>query len=95
MERGIRQHRRVEEREAVLAKFDAGGMTVQEFCGREGISASSLNRWRAARAAGPATVTPPRSSAAFVDIGAVGGGRERFELRLELGDGLVLQLARR
>lgn len=98
MGRGIRRHRSVNEREAVLATSEGCGLTVQEFCRREGLSASSFNRWRAARRAGTATVTAaatPRSSAAFVDIGAVGCSRERFELRLELGDGVVLQLARR
>jgi hypothetical protein len=70
------------------------------FCRREAISTASLYRWRTLYGGQTAErnegVTSERT-AAFVDLGALrlatsGGGR--LELKLDLGDGLVLHLVR-
>jgi len=34
------------------------------------------------------------SSGEFIDLGALGSGRSRFEVRLELGGGVLLHLVR-
>lgn len=41
---GSRRSRR--EWRSLLAKFDGSGLSVEAFCGRKGISAASLYRWR-------------------------------------------------
>lgn len=104
----------------VFERFGAAGVSVGEFCRREGLCRSSFNRWRARLAlsvqaadAASARSTPRqpaerRSTPAFVDLGLLGGaagaraaGSEArseaaaFELRIELGGGLTLTLARR
>lgn len=79
------------------------GLPVAQFCAREGVSAASFYQWRSRLGRGEqdvpsgaesaATMKREGSPTAFVDLGTLGGGG-RFELRLELGGGLVLQLAR-
>jgi putative transposase len=93
---------------AVLARFDGAGMTVQEFCLREGLTQSSFTRWRARLRTGskrlPAPVVAraaaPAPKPSFVDLGLVGAGAPAAEhaavdLRIELGGGLSLHLVRR
>jgi transposase-like protein len=81
-------------------------VTVGEFCRREGVCRSSFNRWRKQVQATGATQQRPatkassaRRAASFVDLGTLGstagalsGG---LELRIELGGGVTLVLARR
>ena len=89
----------------VLRRFDAGGEAVNTFCEREGLSASSLHRWRsrlkAAVTSGAAPAehkaTPEQAVAQFVDLGALGGTSMvagRLDLKLDLGGGLTLHLVR-
>jgi putative transposase len=92
----------------VFARFDGSGESVTGFCKREGLHTSSFRRWQrrlASMASTPITAQPhePReatrqaSAASFVEMGAMGAGRQpagRLEVRLELGGGLVLQLVR-
>jgi putative transposase len=108
METGKR--RRMGERgwREVLRRFDAEGATVAEFCRREGVSQSSLQRWRARLASAPGGAAgderkksgEPQQAAAdgFVDLGALGASevsaQPRLELKLDLGGGLTLQLMR-
>jgi hypothetical protein len=85
----------------------ASGLSVKAFCQRESISSWAFYQWRA-RLAKPG-VPPQHARAAapdaFIDLSAghssaapgVDGrlrGVERFEIKLELGDGVVLHLAR-
>lgn len=86
----------------LLALQARSGLSVSAFCAREGVSAASFYQWRSRLGASdrksialPAVVptSPAGTSSAFVDLGTLGSGG-RFELRLELGGGLVLQLAR-
>ncbi|MBP7657727.1 MAG: hypothetical protein KA742_14410 [Pseudoxanthomonas sp.] len=91
----------------VLRRFDAEGATVGEFCRREGLSQSSLHRWRArlgAVASGNADERKksrePRkvATSAFVELGALGASTVSvgpgLELKLDLGGGLTLHLVR-
>lgn len=84
---------------SLLAKFDGSGLGVDTFCRREAISAASLYRWRTLLGDvvdnDRAVVT--RTTPAFVDLGTVnsaGASVPRIDLKLELGDGLVLHLVR-
>ena len=76
------------------------GLTVTEFCRREGINAGLFRRWRSARdrsgvdVAAPDSASGAKSMAPFIDLGALSSRASRFEVRLELGDGVVLNLVR-
>jgi putative transposase len=76
---------------ALLTKHSQSGLSIAAFCARERLNPASFYQWRsrltrvASASAGP--------SEAFVDLGAL-GGEGRFQLRLDLGGGLVLHLAR-
>jgi hypothetical protein len=82
---------------SVFARFEASGLGVEAFCDREGVSVSSFRRWRgllAPEASNFKSEAAP-GRAGFVDAGLLGvGSGGRLELRLELGDGVVLHLTR-
>jgi hypothetical protein len=76
-------------------------LTVEDFCRREGIGVWSLYRWRSrlgapAQSVEAAEVPAARGtpSAGFIDLGALGSSSSRFEVRLDLGGGVLVQLVR-
>lgn len=84
---------------SLLAKFGGSGLGVDAFCRREAISAASFYRWRTLLSdegddsKGGHVATVP----AFVDLGTLNAAstvRPRLDLRLDLGDGLILHLVR-
>lgn len=92
----------------VFGRFNGSGESVTGFCKREGLHTSSFRRWqrRLAAIAATASTTQARkpreataqaSAGSFIEMGAMGAASKpagRLEVRLELGDGLVLQLVR-
>lgn len=86
----------------LLARFAASGLSAAAFCRREAISAASFYQWRARlgvpRPPMPASHAHPATAADFIDLGTLRGRGDpllaAFELRLELGAGLILQLRR-
>jgi putative transposase len=77
------------------------GLTVTEFCRREGINAGLFRRWRSAldrsseaSEAAAESVSGAKSMAPFIDLGALSSRGSRFEVRVDLGDGVVLNLVR-
>jgi hypothetical protein len=80
--------------------FGESGLTLPKYCAREGIGIASFHRWRRLLAAPRqrAVTTMPETAAkvasAFVDLGALTGAGARLELRLDLGGGVILQIAR-
>lgn len=86
--------------------YGTSGLSLERYCAREGIGIASYHRWRrllaqATPTAGAvrtaqtkAVVGTPTASPAFVDLGALPSASSRLELRLELGGGLILQVAR-
>lgn len=87
---------------ALLGGFEGSGLSAEAFCRREGISSASFYRWRSILGAGGEqrrAVVVRTATPAFVDAGALGLPRaqalsSRLDLRLDLGDGLVLHLVR-
>jgi hypothetical protein len=95
---------------AVMRRFDGAGLTVSDFCAREGLNTASFYRWRARLGATGepqakdgrvkrAALSVQPSARDFIDLGSLparardaGGG---LELRLDLGEGIVLQIVRR
>ena len=90
----------------LLAQFVVSGLTVSAFCEREAVSAASFYRWRsqlgtASEEAQRLSVVPMvkrgEAEIGFVDLGALSAADalpSGFELRLDLGGGLMLQLRR-
>ena len=86
--------------QALMAQHADSGLTVAAFCRCEAISTASFYQWRlrlgAQASAVPARLEPV-GSAGFVDIGTLHVSDPMpavFELRLDLGGGLTLQLRR-
>ena len=83
----------------LVGEFERSGLTVREFCEQAEVSVSSLHRWRKLEGGRTSRTTRPQRGTvpAFVDLGALGAGAVGgcFEIRLELGNGVVLHLARR
>jgi hypothetical protein len=93
----------------ILARFAQSELTVRAFCQREGISPASFYRWRSVLKGSqhnPLTPKPSRvanPAAGFVELGALsrsgarpasGIAQHRFEVRLDLGGGVLLHLVR-
>jgi hypothetical protein len=83
----------------LLAKFIASGLSVQAFCQSEGFSAASFYRWRdrLGDVVDRGDVVVRENAASFVDLGELNSQispRPRLDLKLDLGDGLVLHLVR-
>lgn len=86
----------------VLARFAQNGVPVRAFCDREGISTASFYRWRSILEGSPqkpSMVADPATG--FVDLGALSSSgsrpsipQRRFEVRLDLGGGVLLHLVR-
>ncbi len=89
-----------EEWQTVLARFAESELGVEPFCVREGLSESSFRRWRSVLGDEASPVVCPAARqvsepTGFVDAGTLKlGGTGRVELRLDLGDGVILHLSR-
>ncbi len=84
---------------SVLAKFGGSGLSVEAFCRREAIGAASFYRWRGllSGAVDRSEVVVRDRAPAFVDLGALNSASShgrRLDLKLDLGDGLLLHLVR-
>jgi len=83
----------------LLSRFAGSGLGVEAFCRREAISAASFYRWRGLLGERhfDAEEVHHQLSPAFVDLGALNCTslpRPRLDLKLDLGDGLVVHLVR-
>lgn len=83
---------------SLLRRFGNSGLGVEAFCRREGVSAASFYRWRTLLrdTVDRGDVVVHGSTAAFVDLGALNSQppRRRLDLKLDLGEGVVLHLVR-
>jgi len=92
-----------------IARQEASGKTIAVFCLEEGVGKSTFSNWRRrVRAAEVAVAAqkPSAVAAAFLDLGGLkamgshGGDRVpyesagAFEVRLELGGGVVVHISR-
>ena len=81
----------------LVAKHSSSGMGVEEFCRRQRISAASLYRWRKLLGEVSEGAEAGGERGAFVDLGTVNAAtpaKASLELKLDLGDGLILHLVR-
>ena len=104
MDQIVRQRRSEGAWREIVARQEQSGLTVQEFCEREGLKAASLYGWRVRlrqESAGKGASSPisrraraEKVSGEFIDLGAIDSSRGRFEVRLDLGGGVLLHLVR-
>jgi hypothetical protein len=84
----------------ILGRFEESGLAAPVFCARERISTQSLHRWRlrlggeSDRALVAKATQLTSKTAGFINLGDLRSNEPRFEVRLELGAGIVLSIAR-
>ena len=99
MGKARRARRGAQQWRVLLARHARSGLTVAGFCRGERIGVASLYHWRAKLSGAQARLRTPvatrNAAETFVDLGAMPApGSARFELRVDLGGGLSLHLAR-
>jgi putative transposase len=105
MEKISRQRRSESAWREIVERQRQSGLTVAAFCEREGIKSASLYGWRSrlhegrevklgSRAAPKKTKDSDRSPSEFIDLGSLRSSDSRVEVRLELGNGVLLHLVR-
>jgi hypothetical protein len=87
----------------LFARQAASGVPVADFCRAEEVNAGLFRRWRAKLAAPSKQQRVQRAhqaqvakapAAPFIDLGGLRAESARFEVRLELGGGMVLSIGR-
>ena len=85
----------------LFSRQSGSGLSVPEFCRREGINAGLFRRWRSMlkdsqteRRVTARTKQAAEVSVPFIDLGDLRSRSPRLEVRLDLGSGMVLSIAR-
>jgi transposase-like protein len=84
----------------LVARQASSGLSVQAFCRQQRLNTWTFYGWRSRlrqRTAVPETATaegPTEPAAGFIDLGALRASSSRYEIRLDLGGGVVLQVVR-
>jgi len=84
--------------QSLVQEQTASGLSARSFCAERGVGVASFYKWRQRFSA--ASHGPEDSGFSFVDVStlAMSSGNEacdrRWQIELELGDGLVLRLNR-
>ena len=85
----------------LFSRQSDSGLSVPEFCRREGINSSLFRRWQArlmnldsGGEVPSGTMRDVQAPGPFIDLGEVRPGGPRLEVRLDLGCGMVLSIAR-
>jgi hypothetical protein len=99
MAQGKRIRRGITGWRELFAKQSSSNLPVLEFCRQEGINAALFRRWHS-RLAGSEQVDQvvprnrPVGSPPFIDLGDLRTPSQRLEVRLDLGGGMFLSIAR-
>jgi Transposase len=86
--RAVRTRRTQAQWNGILRRFATSGLSSREYCRREGVSLSSLQRWRARLAA-------PSAASGFVELTASSsapGVEEKWTVELTFPSGVSLRL---
>ena len=99
--RRVIQRRSIETWRELVARQARSGLSVLAFCRQEQLNAWTFYGWRsrlresAVGTEDRALVRPQdREPAGFIELGALGRGSSRCEIRVDLGGGVVLQVVR-
>lgn len=82
---------------AVLRRFKASGRSARAFCEREGLGLVSFYAWRRrllSQGRSSRKSSAPEAAGGFVELGALASKGSRFEVRVDLGEGVVVHLVR-
>jgi len=94
------RRRSIETWRELLALQASSGLSVQAFCRQQRLNTWTFYGWRSRlrqRTAVPETAAAADGStepAGFIDLGALSRSSSRYEIRLDLGGGVVLQVVR-
>lgn len=104
MEKVRRERRSADAWREIVTRQEQSGLSVHAFCAQEDVEPASLYAWRSrigrgvesAGTAVPVSRKVPRRKieGEFIDLGSLDSKRSRFEVRLDLGGGVLLQLVR-
>jgi len=104
MEKTGRERRSESTWREIVERQGHSGLSVKAFCEREGIKTASFYVWRSrlqqeardksAPTRSPRKARPDKPTGEFIDLGALSSSRSRFEVRLDLGGGVLLHLVR-
>ena len=98
MEQKKRIRRSVAVWKRLFSRQSSSGLSIPEFCRREGINASLFRRWRLTLKYSEHRVTRREPvaevSAPFINLGDLRSGGPRLDVRLDLGGGVILSIAR-
>jgi hypothetical protein len=75
----------------MVARFSGSGLSAEAFSQRERVSLVNLKRWQQELVSKQGLVA---SADGFLELGSLGPAGSRFEVRLDLGDGVLLTLSR-
>ena len=75
----------------MVARFSGSGLSAEAFSQRERVSLASLKRWQQEL---EGKQTPAAAPGGFLELGSLRSVGSRFEVRLDLGDGVLLTLSR-
>ena len=99
-----RQRLDVDTWRGLFERFDAGELSVAQFCRHEGLCVSSFHRWRSRVGTVTEAAPPisrfegslPQPSAGFVELGAISqaSAAPALDIRLDLGGGVTLHIVR-
>ncbi len=86
----------------LFSRQSSSGLSVPAFCRQEGVNAALFRRWRSvlkdSRSARQVISSPSEQvtegPAPFIDLGDFRSKDPRFEVRLDLGAGVILSIAR-
>jgi len=104
MEKIRRDRRSADAWREIVTRQEQSGLSVHGFCQQEGIEPASLYAWRSRIRRGVASRQKPlrvsrkparqKIEGEFIDLGSLDSKPSRFEVRLDLGGGVLLQLVR-
>ena len=75
----------------MVARFTSSGLSAEVFSQRERVSLASLKRWQQELGREESVAGGPGG---FLELGSLRSSGSRFEVRLDLGDGVLLTLSR-
>lgn len=95
MSQTTRTRRTADQWRALISEHADSGMSQEAFCKEKRLALSTFTNWkrRLSDAAVDQGDGEPASSA-WIDLGNLGAGPSRWDIELDLGDGICLRLRR-
>lgn len=84
----------------ILQRQEQSGLSIAQFCRQESLALSSFYLWRSRFGAEASVESLPHEESSFIDLGPLNDSTqpspaaERWELELDLGQGMTLKFRR-